>query len=303
MTQAPTHRLPLLVTADGWQDYALLDSGRGRKLERYGRHTVIRPEPQAVWSPALDPSAWDAADAWFEGTDDSAARWGFAGPRAQAWPMAYADVAFEARFTPFRHLGVFVEQAAQWDWLRPQIAARIGQGRPVRVLNLFAYTGVASLIAAKAGAEVTHLDASKKAITWANRNQSLAGLDDAPIRWIADDAVKFLRREVRRGRTYDAVLLDPPKYGRGPKGEVWQLPDGLPELLDLAVRVLSDDPLFLIATVYAIRLSHASLHHGLAEALGARGGTLESGEMGVTDQAGRTLASAIFSRWRAPAGG
>jgi 23S rRNA (cytosine1962-C5)-methyltransferase len=294
-----THRLPLLTTADGWADYGLLDSGQGRKLERYADHTVIRPEPQAIWQPALSEEIWRAADAWFEGTDDSASRWGFQGQPTEAWPMSYGDITFEARFTPFRHLGVFVEQAAQWDWFRPLIQARTAQGRPVKVLNLFAYTGIASLIAAKAGAEVTHLDASKKAITWANRNQELAGLADAPIRWIADDAVKFLRREVKRGRTYDGVLLDPPKYGRGTKGEVWQLYEGLPELLDLAQQVLSEDALFLVATVYAIRMSSTSLHYGLSEALGARVGTLESGEMGVTDQAGRTLVSAIFARWRA----
>ncbi|MBK1696423.1 class I SAM-dependent methyltransferase [Rhodovibrio salinarum] len=294
-----THRLPLLTTADGWEDYALLDSGAGRKLERYADHTVIRPEPQAIWQPALADEIWQAADAWFEGTDDSASRWGFNGAPAQAWPMRYADVAFEARFTPFRHLGVFVEQAAQWDWFRPLIEARTAAGRPVRVLNLFAYTGVASLIAARAGADVTHLDASKKAITWANRNQELAGLQDAPIRWIADDAVKFLRREVKRGRTYDGVLLDPPKYGRGTKGEVWQLYEGLPELLQLATQVLSEDALFLVATVYAIRMSSTSLHYGLAEALAERAGMLESGEMGVCDQAGRTLVSAIFARWQA----
>ena len=294
-----SHRLPLLTTADGWEDYALLDSGAGRKLERYAGHTVIRPEPQAIWQPSLAPEIWQAADAWFEGTDDSASRWGFTGSPAQAWPMRYADVTFEARYTPFRHLGVFVEQAAQWDWFRPLIEARTATGRPVKVLNLFAYTGIASLIAAKAGAEVTHLDASKKAITWANRNQELAGLQDATIRWIADDAVKFLRREVKRDRTYDGILLDPPKYGRGTKGEVWQLYEGLPELLHLATEVLSEDALFLVSTVYAIRMSSTSLHYGLAEALGARGGVLESGEMGVRDQAGRTLVSAIFARWQA----
>lgn len=293
-----THRLPLLTTADGWEDYALLDSGTGRKLERYAGHTVIRPEPQAIWQPALADEIWQAADAWFEGSDDSASRWGFSGSPAQAWPMRYADITFEARYTPFRHLGVFVEQAAQWDWFRPLIEARTAEGRPVKLLNLFAYTGVASLIAARAGAEVTHLDASKKAITWANRNQELAGLEDATIRWIADDAVKFLRREVKRGRTYDGVLLDPPKYGRGTKGEVWQLYEGLPELLHLATKVLSEDALFLVSTVYAIRMSSTSLHYGLAEALGERSGVLESGEMGVRDQAGRTLVSAIFARWQ-----
>jgi 23S rRNA (cytosine1962-C5)-methyltransferase len=296
----PEMRRPLLVTADGWADYALLDSGAGRKLERYGRHTVIRPEPQALWRPVLDDAAWQTADAWFEGGEDTASRWSFRGRPADAWPMSYGDVAFEAQFTPFRHLGVFPEQAAQWDFLRPRLEARAAAGREVKVLNLFAYTGVASLIAAKAGARVTHLDASKKAITWANRNQSLSGLDDAPIRWIADDALKFLRREVKRGHRYDAVLLDPPKYGRGTKGEVWDLYRDLPELLRLAVQVLDEDPLALIATVYAIRLSGASLHEGIAEALADAGighGVLESGEMGLRDGGGRVLSNAIFSRW------
>lgn len=296
-------RVPMLVTAEGWRDYALLDSGNGRKLERYGPHTVIRPEPQAIWSPARDAAVWDGADATFEGTDDTSSRWSFAGRPPAAWPMRYdaggaADaVTFEARFTAFRHLGVFPEQAAQWDWMAPRIAAAVAEGRAVKVLNLFAYTGVASLIAARAGARVTHLDASRKAITWANRNQHLSGLDDAPIRWICDDALKFLRREVRRGNRYDGVVLDPPKYGRGSKGEVWQLFENLPELLALTRAVLSDEPLFVVATVYAIRMSAISLHHGLSEALAELPGSLESGEMGVRDTAGRALSAAIFSRW------
>lgn len=294
-------RRPLLVTADNWSDYALLDSGHGRKLERYGHYAVIRPEPQAIWAPAQGEAAWDSADAWFEGTEDSASRWSFRGRPNAAWPMRYGTVTFEAQFTPFRHLGVFPEQAAQWDFIRPLIVTRTDAGRPVKVLNLFAYTGVASLVAAAAGAQVTHLDASKKAITWANRNQSLSGLENRPIRWIADDAVKFLRREAKRGNRYDGVLLDPPKYGRGTKGEVWQLFEGLPELLQLVTEVLSDEPLFLVATVYAIRMSGISLHEGVAEALSkvpaGQDGILESGEMGVTDTAGRTLSNAIFSRW------
>ncbi len=290
-----TATAPVLLTADGWRDYALLDSGAGAKLERFGPHTVIRPEPQAIWTRRLDDAAWEAADARFEGTDDAASRWTFADGRQPApWVMAYGDVTFEARFTSFRHLGVFPEQAAHWDWMRARIERA---GRPVKVLNLFAYTGIASLIAAAAGAQVTHLDASKKAITWANRNQQLSGLAEAPVRWICDDALKFLRREARRGNRYDGILVDPPKYGRGAKGEVWQLFDDLPELLGLCRAVLSDDPLFLVATLYAIRLSGISLHTGLGEALAGLGGHLESGEMGVADQAGRTLSAAVFSRW------
>jgi 23S rRNA (cytosine1962-C5)-methyltransferase len=293
---AMAERAPVLLTADGWADYALLDSGGGRKLERYGPHSVIRPEPQAIWRPVCDTSVWDAAEARFEGADDASERWRFAGDVPGPWRMRYGDVVFEARFTSFRHLGVFPEQAVHWDWIRTRIA---DSGRPVSVLNLFAYTGVASLIAAAAGARVTHLDASKKAISWANHNQQLSGLGDAPIRWICDDAVKFLRREVRRGHRYDGILVDPPKYGRGAKGEVWQLFEHLPDLLQLCRAVLSDDPLFVVATLYAIRLSSLSLHNGLGDALAGLGGRLESGEMGVTDAGGRVLASAAFSRWSA----
>ncbi len=285
---------PVLLLADGWEDYQLLDSGAGRKLERYGPHTVVRPEPQAIWRPALDDSAWDAVDATFEGADEAASRWSFARTLSQAWKMRYGEVTFEARFTPFRHLGVFPEQAVHWDWMAPLIS---GAGRPVKVLNLFAYTGIASLIAARAGAEVTHLDASKKAITWANHNQALSGLEDAPIRWICDDALKFLNREVRRGNRYDGIIVDPPKYGRGNKGEVWRLFEDIPELLSLCRALLSDDPLFLVATVYAIRMSSRSLHNGVAEALSDLPGTVESGEMAVADPAGRAISSAIFARW------
>ncbi|SDG22748.1 23S rRNA (cytosine1962-C5)-methyltransferase [Limimonas halophila] len=286
---------PTLLVADGWRDYELLDSGGGRKLERYGVVTVIRPEPQAIWRPALDDSAWRAADAWFEGGEDSTVRWQYARPDVPAtWPMTYAGVAFDAGFTAFRHLGVFPEQAVHWDWLAARIA---GAGRPVSVLNLFAYTGVASLVAARAGAHVTHLDASKKAITWANANQHRAGLEDAPIRWICDDARKFLKREVRRGRQYDVILLDPPKYGRGTKGEVWRLYDDLGELLGLCRDALTPDALGLVATVYAIRLSSVSLHTALAAALDGLPGAITSGEMGARDGAGRVLSSAVYARW------
>lgn len=288
------HVAPLLLTAESWADYHLVDSGAGRKLERFGPHTVIRPEPQAVWPPACDDGVWTDAEATFEGTDDSASRWTFARSLPRAWTMRYDDLPFEARFTSFRHLGVFPEQAVQWDWLTARLGAA---ARPVKVLNLFAYTGIASLVAARAGARVTHVDASKKAITWANVNQERAGLGAAPIRWICDDVLKFLRREVRRGNRYDGIILDPPKYGRGARGEVWRLFEDLPELLALTRSVLSDDPLFAVATVYAIRMSAQSLHWGVAAALADLPGTLESGEMAVRDDAGRALSSAIFCRW------
>ena len=305
-----TQSAPVLLCADGWRDHALLDSGGGQKLERFGPHTVIRPEPQALWTPALDAAAWDAAAARFEGHDDAAARWRGGENLPDAWPMHYGDIRFEGRLTAFRHLGVFPEQAVHWDWIRGRLSGtgagdNAGEGaRPPEVLNLFAYTGIASLVAARAGARVTHVDASRKAITWANRNQHLSGLDAAPIRWICDDALKFLRREARRGRRYDGIVLDPPKYGRGPKGEVWDLYANLPEVLDLCAALLAEDARFLVATVYAIRLSAMSLHTALGAALAHAGnggaGHLESGEMAMRDGAGRPLSAAVFSRWHAP---
>ena len=288
-------REPRLLSADTWESYELLDSGDGRKLERFGAHTVIRPEPQVVWPAALGADAWDGADAHFQPDEGGRGGWRRATSAVPtSWEIHYAGVPFEVGFTNFRHLGVFPEQAVQWDWLAERIAA--GQGT-VRVLNLFAYTGVASLIAANAGARVTHLDASKKAITWANTNQARAGLNEAPIRWICDDALKFLRREARRGRTYDVIVLDPPKYGRGPKGEVWQLHEQLWELLTLSREVLARDGLGVVTTVYAIRMSSASLDTALGAAFGVSPAEREHGEMAVRDRAGRAVAAAAFARW------
>ena len=301
---------PRLLVAEGWRDYALLDSGAGLKLERFGPQRVIRPEPQALWTPARPEADWTAAAARFAGGEDAGARWQGGESLPPGWEMTYGAIRFEARLTGFRHLGVFPEQAVHWDWLAP-LAAPGRDGRPPEILNLFGYTGLASLVAASAGAAVTHLDASRKAIDWGRRNQALSGLDDAPIRWICDDALKFLRRERRRGRRYDGIVLDPPKYGRGPKGEVWDLYAGLPELLGLCAGLLRPDARFLVATAYAIRLSSVSLHLALAEALAAalgrdrgenRGGELEHGEMAVRDAAGRPLSAAVFARWQgAPA--
>jgi len=289
---------PHLLVAEGWRDYALLDSGAGRKLERFGPYSVIRPEPQALWAPARPEAAWAAAAARFEGGEDAGSRWRGGESLPAGWDMAYGPLRFEARLSAFRHLGVFPEQAVHWDWLAP-LTVPGADGRRPEVLNLFGYTGLASLVAAHAGAAVTHLDASRKAIDWGRRNQALSGLDDAPIRWICDDAMKFLRREQRRGRRYDGIILDPPKYGRGPKGEVWDLYTDLPGLLAGCASLLRAEARFLVATAYAIRLSSVSLHLALAEALGGeRGGTLDSGEMAVRDGAGRPLSAAVFARWQ-----
>ena len=291
-------RAPVMLETAGWGDYALLDSGHGRKLERYGKYRIVRPEEQAIWTPRLAAGEWDSADATFVGIGDEEAdgRWRYRKPIPETWPLAYDGIGFLGRFTSFRHVGVFPEQAAHWEWMRDRIAT--ARRRP-RVLNLFAYTGIASLVAANAGADVVHIDASKKAIGWARENQAVAGLGDLPIRWICEDAVRFVEREQRRGSRYDGIVLDPPKFGRGPKGEVWDLFAGLPPLLRACVSLLADDPLFLILTAYSIRSSFLSIHELSAECLAGRRGTLESGELVIREggQNGRGLSTSLFSRW------
>lgn len=288
---------PLMLEATGWDDYALIDSGHGRKLERYGRMKLVRPEEQAIWTPRLGEAVWERADAVFTGDveEEGPGRWRFPRQVPETWPMAYGDVAFGCRFTSFRHTGVFPEQVAHWAWMAERIRAA---GRPLKLLNLFGYTGIASLVAAAAGAQVTHVDASKKAIAWARENQAASGMEALPIRWICEDAGKFVAREGRRGSRYDAILLDPPKYGRGPGGEVWQLFADLPAMLTACRDLLSADPSFLILTVYAMRASFVSFHELTAEAMAPRGGRLESGELLLVEEAGgRRLATSLFSRW------
>lgn len=290
-----THRL---LIADDWQDYALLDSGAGRKLERFASQVLDRPDPQAFWTPAAPPESW-SADAVFEaGGEDERGRWHLPdGAAPNAWPMQWDGLRFTARRTPFRHLGVFPEHSVHWRYAQEAIRA---SSRPVRVLNLFGYTGLMSLACAAAGAEVVHLDASPKSNGYGKENQALSGLEGKPIRWIADDAMKFIARELRRERRYDGIVLDPPKFGRGPKNETWRFEEGLPALLDGVRALLSDTPLFIIASAYAVRLSHLALAQALADRLAGMGGTLETGEMALR-QAGseRLLPTALYARWRA----
>jgi 23S rRNA (cytosine1962-C5)-methyltransferase len=299
----PAEKTPVILETSGEEGYRLLDSGAGVKLERYGDISIIRPEAQALWPKALPESAWDKADAVFTGDTDEEGmgRWRF--PReayGETWPMKLLGVDFFGRFTSFRHTGVFPEQIVHWSWMAEQIRAR--GGKP-KVLNLFGYTGVASLIAAEAGAEVTHVDASKKAINWAKENQTLARLTDRPIRWILDDAMKFIERERRRGNTYDIILTDPPKFGRGPDGEVWQLFDHLPVMLDICRDLLSPKPIGLVLTAYSIRASFYSMHELMMETMRGMGGLVESGELIIRehptmpDQAARALSTSLFSRW------
>jgi 23S rRNA (cytosine1962-C5)-methyltransferase len=291
----------VVMRTTGWADYALLDSGGGRKLERYGPYTVVRPEPQCLWTPRLPEARWAAADAVFDparGEDEDAGRWQFRGKPAETWPLSWGDVRFRGRFTAFRHLAFFPEQAANWAFLDAQVRAAVGGGGQPRVLNLFGYTGVASLVMAAAGAAVTHVDASKKAVAWARENAGLSGLAERPVRWITEDARKYVQREVRRGSTYEGIILDPPKYGRGPDGQVWRLFEDLPELAGLCAQLLSEKARFLVLNAYAERISGAALAGLLAEKLAGRAGGIEWGELALEEERGdRAIGMSFFARW------
>lgn len=294
----PGEQLPVILETKATADYALLDSGNGRKLEQYGPYRIDRPEGQAIWLPAMSQAEWAKADAIFTGNteEEGMGRWQFPkGALGETWNTAHDGMAYLGRFTSFRHVGVFPEQAAHWSFMEDQIKTA---QRPVKVLNLFGYTGVASLIAARAGAEVTHVDASKKAIGWARENQEIARLSDKPIRWIMDDAMKFVAREERRGSAYDIILLDPPAFGRGPGGEVWQLFEHLPQMVDLCRAILSPKPLALVLTAYSIRSSFFAIHELVRDRFAGMGGTVESGELILREKsAGRALSTSLFSRW------
>jgi 23S rRNA (cytosine1962-C5)-methyltransferase len=282
------------MIGEGWADYGLVDSGHGRKLERYGRYRFIRPEGQALWAPRL--AEWPADGEFVPGADeDGGGKWHFASdvPR-DGWPLARGEVRFTAQCTPFRHLGFFPDMAPVWDWMDDLLA---GEGER-STLNLFAYTGVGSL-ALSAHGPVTHVDASKKSVAQARANAALAGLDARPIRWITDDAAKFAAREVRRGKRYDGIILDPPKFGRGPEGEVWRLEEHLPGLIADCAKLLDAQSRFLFLTVYAVRLSSLAIAGLLAEALGDLPGVIEHGDLAVREEAadGRLLPTAIFARW------
>jgi 23S rRNA (cytosine1962-C5)-methyltransferase len=282
----------LILVTEPWPDYGLIDSGHGRKLERYGPHRFIRPEAQALWAPAeLD---WDADGEFIPGSDEEGGgRWQFNRPVPRdGWDLAWNEVRFRAQCTPFRHLAFFPDMAAQWAWMRE----RLGDG--TEALNLFGYTGVGTLALSATGAKLTHVDASKKSVEAGKANAALSGMADRPIRWMVDDAAKFVAREVRRGRHYDGIILDPPKFGRGPAGEVWKLEEGLPALIADCARLLDADSRFLVLTVYAVRMSALAIGELVSQALAPLGGRVECGDMAVREETrGLLLPTAIFARW------
>ncbi len=286
-----------VIESKGFADYRLLDSGNGRKLERFGAVVVDRPEPQAMWRAAHPAETWAQAHAAFAGSDEEeSGKWRQLRTVPESWPVRLGQVTVLCRLTSFRHVGLFPEQLPHWEWMVAGLG-RMRLERP-RVLNLFAYTGAASLLAAKAGAEVTHVDASKRAIAWAKENQRASSLETAPVRWMLDDARKFAQREIRRGRTYNVILVDPPKFGRGPGNEVWELFDHLPALMRDCAALLERSKAILVLTAYAIRASALSIDQLTREVLADRGGRFASGELAIREEhGGRALPTSLFTRW------
>lgn len=295
LAEAAPARLDL-IEMPGFDDYALLDSGAGRKLERFGSVVLDRPEPQALWQPRR-PDMWRTANATFSasGDDEEKGRWRIDKPVPDSWPVKVGGTTMLCRLQGLWHVGLFPEQKPHWDWMLERIAG-VKTERP-RVLNLFAYTGAASLLAAAAGAEVTHVDASKKAIGWGRENQAASKLSDAPIRWILDEAAKFVAREVRRGKTYHVILVDPPKFGRGPDGEVWDLFTHLPPFLANCAKLLAADSASLVLTVYAIRASALAFDQLCRETLQERSGSYHSGELAIRAEGGNAVPTSLFTRW------
>jgi len=289
MAHAGSMKLETLV-AEPWPDWGLIDSGDGRKLERYGQITVERPEPQAMWAPAR--SNWEPDATFLPASDEEGGgRWVQHRPVPQQWELERGAVRFNASLTPFRHLAFFPDMAPQWDWMRERSADG-------DVLNLFGYTGVGTLTLSNAGARMVHVDASKKSVEAGKENASLSGFSDRPIRWMVDDATKFTAREVRRERRYDGILLDPPKFGRGPNGEVWRLEENLAPLLADCRKLLDGNSRFLVLTVYAVRMSALAIGELVKQLFGDLGGSVEAGEMAVREEArGLLLPTAIFARW------
>jgi len=278
-----------IFAPEDWIDYELLDTGEGEKLERFGKYTFVRPYEDAVWEKTVNVSEWEKSDGKFWSSKTGAkGGWKIENKIDPKWEMSYKDIKFFVSPTPFRHFGFFPEQASHWDFIEEKIE---NSKRPIKFLNLFGYTGVASLFALRAGADVTHLDASKQSLTLAKENQILSGLEKMPMRIICDDVLKFLEREAKRGNKYDCVIMDPPKFGRGPKGETWKIEESLPKLLESVRKILSDDPLFVILTSYAIDSSSLSLGYALSETMKDFKGEVKQGELCLLEKSNNRFIS------------
>ncbi|OGD09262.1 hypothetical protein A2397_02920 [Candidatus Amesbacteria bacterium RIFOXYB1_FULL_44_23] len=278
-----------LLIADQWRDYELLDSGNGEKLERFGGFIVTRPEPRIIWNKKSE-DLWKKAEGIFTGEE-----WRFSSSPPTEWKISYDKMVFNLKPTEFKHVGVFPEQAVNWDWIT-QILKSQGKGHDKKVLNLFAYTGGATMAAAMAGAQVTHVDSSRPAMMWASENAKLSRIAKDSIRWIQDDAIKFVQREIRRGAKYDGIIMDPPRFGRGVSGEVWKLENNLPKLAHACREILSETPLFFLINAYTADLSHLAVENLLTDVMKEN---VESGELGLKESVGgRILPAGIFARWK-----
>ncbi|RUS46282.1 class I SAM-dependent methyltransferase [Cohnella sp. AR92] len=282
--------------ANEWKDYELLDTGNGEKLERWGDVILRRPDPQILWPLQKETAEWRKADGHYFRSSSGGGQWQFNKKLPERWSIGYGPLKFHIKPTNFKHTGLFPEQAVNWSWMMNRIK---NAGRPIRVLNLFAYTGGATVAAASAGAEVCHVDAAKGMVQWAKENAELSGLESAPIRYITDDVFKFVQREQRRGRQYEAIIMDPPSYGRGPGGEMWKLEENLYPFLESCVNILSDNPLFVLVNSYTTGFSPTVLANMLHMSIGRKfGGSIDCGEVGLPITSnGLTLPCGIYGRW------
>ena len=281
--------------ADNWKDYEIIDCSKGEKLERWGKYLLVRPDPQVIWDTPKTDRGWKNMNGHYHRSKKGGGEWEFF-KLPQQWQMHYGSLTFNLKPFSFKHTGLFPEQATNWDWFSEKIR---NAGRPVKVLNLFAYTGGATLAAAAAGATVTHVDASKGMVTWAKENAVSSGLKDAPIRWLVDDCVKFVEREIRRGNHYDGIIMDPPSYGRGPKGEIWKIEEKIYPFIELCTKILSDDPLFFLVNSYTTGLQPAVLTYMLETQVAAKfGGKVVSDEIGLpVSSNGLVLPCGASGRW------
>lgn len=280
--------------ADQWKDYEVLDTSEGEKLERWGEYLLVRPDPQVIWNTPKELPGWRKMNGHYHRSSKGGGEWEFFDLPKQ-WEIAYKELRFNLKPFSFKHTGLFPEQAVNWDWFSDKIRK---PGRPVKVLNLFAYTGGATLAAAAAGAAVTHVDASKGMVNWAKENAKSSGLEEAPIRWLVDDCMKFVEREIRRGNHYDGIIMDPPSYGRGPKGEIWKIEDSIYDFIRLCTKILSDDPLFFLVNSYTTGLAPAVLTYMLSTELKRFGGHVDSQEIGLpVTKTGLVLPCGASGRW------
>ena len=271
--------------ADKWKDYEVIDCSQGEKLERWGKYTLVRPDPQVIWDTPKKEKGWKHMNGHYHRSSKGGGEWEFFN-LPEEWTIHYSlpinkELTFHLKPFSFKHTGLFPEQAINWNWFSQLIHSEVKKGRPVKVLNLFAYTGGATLAAAASGASVTHVDASKGMVTWAKENAVSSGLGDAPIRWLVDDCVKFVEREIRRGNHYDAIIMDPPSYGRGPKGEIWKIEESIYPLVQLCSQILTDDPLFFLINSYTTGLQPAVLSYMIHTVLGKYNGTITAEEIGL----------------------